>query len=222
MQWAHTMFEAIIFDFDGIILDSEPLHYAACQQVLKDLHITLSYDEFSEKYIGLADKEMFPQILVNNGYHFSSDQINSLIGKKVAYYLANIENHTDLPMITGLDQYVIKISQEIKKIAICSGSSRQEITTTLNKLKNGSLKDYFSIIVSSEDVKNGKPSPEGYLLTAQHLKVSPAKCLVFEDSPAGIEAAKTAGMYVIAFPTTQSRSLLHKANKIAANFMDLL
>ena len=69
------MFEAVIFDFDGVILDSEPIHYEACCKVFEEINIVISYDEFMEKYIGLPDKEMFPKLLIDRGCYFSIDKI---------------------------------------------------------------------------------------------------------------------------------------------------
>lgn len=216
------MFEAVIFDFDGVILDSEPIHYEACCYVLKDTGLVITYQEYVEKYLGLCDKEMFPSLLKQKGYNFSPDEINSMINKKIESYIHIINNHTNLPFIPYVDQYIAHAANNDIKIALCTGSTRREVSAVLSRLKHGKLQSYFRTIVTSEDVQYGKPSPEGFLLTANRLGVLPAKCLVIEDSPHGIEAAKRAGMYVIGLLTTHNKSELQNANRTAEGFEELL
>lgn len=216
------IFEAVIFDFDGVILDSEPLHYAACCEVIKEIGLELLYKEYIEQYIGLSDKEMFPKLLANKGYACSQDAANVLINKKIEIYTDTINNHPELPFIFGMYRYISYIKESKKKIAICSGSTRKEVISVLNKFNGGHLLSYFNTIVTAEDVKYGKPSPEGYLLAAKCLGTSPSQCLAIEDSPLGVDAAKKAGMQVIALQTTYDKQRLNKADLIVDSFMDLL
>jgi beta-phosphoglucomutase len=216
------MFQAVIFDFDGVILDSEPLHYEACSQVFKQLGLALNYAEYVEKYLGLSDKEMFPKFFSAKNFRFSSDKINTLIEEKTKQYQEIIKQCDSLPMIDSVDRYIDFISQKIPKLAICSGSTRNEIMAVLTKLKHGELQTYFNTIVTSEDVRHGKPSPEGYLLTAKRMNVCPSQCLVIEDAPHGIEAAKAAGMHVIALLTSYKKDQLQHADKIVTHFNQLI
>ncbi len=216
------MFQAVIFDFDGVILDSEPLHYKACSFVFAKLGLALSYDEYVDKYLGLSDKEMFPKIFSERSCSFSLDKINALIGEKTSRYQEIIKQCDELPMIDSVDQYIHHISKKISKIAICSGSTRNEIMAVLAKLKRGGLHAYFNTIVTSEDVQRGKPSPEGYLLTAQRLNVLPDQCMVIEDTPHGVEAAKAAGMFVVALLTSYTKNQLQNADKVINNFSQLI
>ena len=216
------MFQAVIFDFDGVILDSEPLHYKACSYVLENLGLVLSYPEFVEKYLGICDKEMFPKLFSQKNYSLSLDKMNALIEEKTKRYQEIIRQCDKLPMIDFVDQYIAYVSKKVPKIAICSGSTRNEIMAVLEKLKQGALKASFDTIVSSEDVQHGKPSPEGYLLTAKRLNISPSRCLVIEDTPHGVEAAKAAGMYVIALLTSYTRNQLQHAYKIISHFSQLV
>lgn len=216
------MYQAVIFDFDGVILDSEPLHYEACSYVFKQLGLALSYAEYVEKYLGLSDKEMFPKLFSARNLSFSSDKINALIKEKTKQYQETIRQCDSLPMINSVDRYIDYISQKIPKLAICSGSTRNEIMAVLGKLKQGELQTHFDIIVTSEDIQHGKPSPEGYLLTAQRLNVLPNQCLVIEDTPHGVGAAKAAGMYVVALLTSYTKNQLQNADKIINNFSQLI
>lgn len=212
------MIEAVIFDFDGVILDSEPLHYQACSQVLKTIGINISYINYLDLYVGLSDKEMIPQILRDHNYLLTDQEIAALINKKIITYIDILHNSNELPITAGLEEFIVDCSKHIDKIAICSGSTYSEITAALTKLAQGSLTNYFKHIVTINDLTHGKPSPEGYLLTASRLNVNPKNCLVIEDSPQGVTAGKAAGMHVIALTTTQRTKLLSHADQIIENF----
>lgn len=216
------MFEAVIFDFDGVIMDSEPIHYQAFCEVFGKIGLDLSYAEYAEKYIGLSDKEIFPKLLESRGFNFADNEIDSLLTKKIATYTDIIKASDHLPMIAGLYEFMKKIAASGKKMAICTGSSRDEVMAVLSKTHQGTLPSFFTSIVTFEDVQFGKPSPEGYLLTAKRLNIPPEKCLVIEDSPHGIEAATQSGMYVTALLTTHAREQLQKAHKIVHNFAEVL
>ncbi|WP_419419391.1 HAD family hydrolase [Legionella sp. D16C41] len=216
------MIEAIIFDFDGVVLDSEPLHYEACCQVLKPLNLTLSYKEYQEQYLGLADKEMFPKLMQRMNYPISKDEIKLLAHKKSKVYIDIITQAQTLPVIEGFQNFLMSIATKVKKLAICSGSTRNEIESALTKIAEGKLSTYFDTIVTTENVSQGKPSPEGYLLTAERINIKPEHCLVIEDTPHGIQAAKEAGMRVIGLLTSYKHTKLLKADKTISNFKQLL
>lgn len=213
---------AIILDFDGVVLDSEPIHYEASRQVLSDIGLQLSFDEYNQHYIGLSDKEMFPKILHDKKSNFPLNEINGLIKKKVDIYTETISNHDQLPLVSGIDDFIVCMAKQRKKIAICSGSKRQEIASFFAKIKDRQLECYVSVIVTSDDVKHGKPSPEGYLLTAKLLNVLPDDCLVIEDTPHGVTAALEANMRVIAITTTHSKEQLCNAHMVIHHYTELL
>jgi beta-phosphoglucomutase len=216
------MFDAIIFDFDGVILDSEPLHYKACCQVLTIFGIKLSYKEYIENYLGLADKDMFPKLLANKNYEFSGGVIKGLIHEKNAAYLSIINSHEKLPLIDHFEQFLFNMAPKVKQMAICSGSAKSEIAAVLSKIRQGELESYFNAIVTSEDVKTGKPSPEGYLLAAQQLNIHPGRCLVIEDTPIGVQAAKAAGMSAVGLLTTYEKHQFLNADRVVTGFKQLL
>ncbi|MGM9452041.1 HAD family hydrolase [Legionella bozemanae] len=216
------MYDAIIFDFDGVILDSEPIHYEACCYVLKSLGITLSYCEYIKKYLGFSDKDMFPRLLRNEGVRCTEREIEHLIQQKASAYINIINNRDSLPLIVDFEQFIFKIAPKINKIAICSGSSRSEINAVLSRVRQGKLHAYFDAIVTTEDVQSGKPSPEGYLLTATRLNVAPGRCLVIEDTLHGVKAAKAAGMQVIGLTTTYDTYQFLIADKVITGYRQLL
>ena len=215
------MIKAIIFDFDGVIFDSEPLHFEACYIVFKKYGITLDYDEYFAHYVGLSDKEIFPKVLSTHQMPLQQDEINQLIEMKIDTYYEIVNTKNDLHPIDGIHEFLAMTHQHHLKIAICSGSKRKEIDIALLKLSNGSLKKYFQIIVTIDNLSQGKPSPEGYLYTAKQLNIHPKNCLAIEDSPHGIKAAKAANMEVIALLTTSSVDKLSQADKIVKDFYHL-
>ncbi len=216
------MFEAVIFDFDGVILDSEPIHFEAYSHVLNEIGLTISHPEYMGKYIGLSDKEIFPKLLKNKGLNASLSEIELFIERKIAFYTEILNDKVDLPLISDADLYINFLLNSKKSLAICSGASTKKINSALVKLNGGKLMPYFHTIITADNVQNGKPSPEGYLLAAERLKVPPFKCVVIEDSPHGVNAAKKAGMFVIALLTTHNRDQLRQADKIVNGFSDLL
>lgn len=222
MKLNYRLFNAIIFDFDGVILDSEPIHYEACDYVLKSIGLNLDYEEYKESYLGLADKTLFPQLLANKGFNVPLDKIERMIDKKESYFISLISDKMVLPVINGVAQYIKQAINEAKKLAICSGATQKEILTVLKKLEPDIQASHFSSIITADHVRYGKPSPEGYLLTAQKLGLPPQQCLVIEDSPHGIIAAKEAGMPVIALLTSYQETELQQADYIARDFEALM
>lgn len=216
------MIQAVIFDFDGVILNSEPIHYEACNRILQNLGLNLSYQEYFERYLGVSDKQVFELFLQSNGLAHRIKDLDNLFSEKAKIYTDMIENHPNLPMVDEVDQYIFKILNEEKKIAICSGSTQGEIAAALGKIKQGILKPHFDIIITSEDVQNTKPFPDGYLLAAKRLDVPPEQCLVIEDTPHGIAAAKAAGMHAVAILTSYDETHFPHADDIIHGFKQLL
>lgn len=215
------MIKAIIFDFDGVLFDSEPLHFQACNEVFSKLDFSLSYDTYLQKYVGLSDTEMFPLILAGRGFNLTTNEITNLIHEKINCYQKIILQNENLSCIQGVLEFLKSAQKWTAQFAIYSGSTRQEIEAALSKLEQGYLKSYFSVIITKEDVNKGKPSPEGYLKTATQLQVLPQECLVIEDTPHGIESAKNAGMRVIALTTTQHASALMNAHAVVQSYADI-
>jgi beta-phosphoglucomutase len=196
-------FKSIIFDFDGVLFDSERLHLKACNKVFDALGFAIPEDEYFQRYVGLSDIEMFPLILNDKNIECDMAQIKNLREKKINAYTNIINSNDSLDGLPNVKKFIELYEKKVAGFAICSGARREEIDAALNKLENGELKKYFKHIVTIDDVSRGKPSPEGYLLAARKLNMSPQDCLAIEDTPTGAAAAKAAGMIVVAL----SRSL---------------
>ena len=152
------MARAIVFDFDGVIVDTEPLHFAAFREVLPDFGITLSRGTYFSRYVGMSDEEILRRVLSDQDCHPVPEQIRQLLHNKDIAYRRRIETGIDLA--TGAEA-LIRLASRRWVPAICSGSKRVEIEHILRRADMLSL---FSVIVTTEDVSVSKPDPAGYLL----------------------------------------------------------
>tara|TARA_B100000315_G_scaffold259641_2_gene316471 strand:- start:8442 stop:9128 length:687 start_codon:yes stop_codon:yes gene_type:complete len=209
------MLQAIIFDFDGVIADSEPLHYAAFQHVLAKEHILLTETEYYTDYIGMDDKGCFTTLLTRHHRTPSSAIIANLIQKKSIYFHQHVTQH--LCLFDGVVDFVFMLAKRWP-LAIVSGALRNEIELILGK---AGLLDSFHTIISAEDVTEGKPDPEGFLKGLGALNrltmrptVQAKECLVIEDSIPGINGAHAAGMRCLAVTNTYSFNDLAHADAI--------
>lgn len=200
------MLRAIIFDFDGVITDTEPLHCAVFQKVLGSLGLSVSTHEYYSHYIGFDDKGCFEAVLQAHRRPVSRAIIDELVAQKASAFMEELQTH--LTLYRGVDTFIRQAASQYP-LAIASGALRHEIEYVL---KEAGLQAVFSHITSAENVTRGKPAPEGFLhalnsLNAVSLLRTPftaAECLVIEDSIPGIQAAQAAGMKVLAVANTHA------------------
>lgn len=215
--------QAIIFDFDGVIADTEPLHYAALRQVLQaEFGIALSQSKYYADYLGYDDRGCFAAALTAHAHPITSGLVDELVQKKGRAYLAALG--TDLRLFPGV-RHLIEDTARSYRLAIASGALRHEIELILEE---AGLRKSFSWITSAEDVSRGKPSPEPFLHAMAGLNgilsgrpLRPADCLVIEDSIPGIRGAKAAGMKVLAVANTHPIQDLHEADTVAASLEEV-
>lgn len=213
------MLEAIIFDFDGVVVDSEPLHMAGFQQVLKDRYgIELEREEYYDRYLAFTDLEAFEQILTDHGRRFDEQTIAELIEQKTALMHELLEAGAEA--LPGVVDLMRSARAAGLAVGICSGALRGEIELAAGAV--GAL-PYVQRIVSAEDVDAGKPHPQGYRLARRQLaeltgrELPPEHCVAVEDAPAGIVAAKAAGLRVLAVTTSMGRDALSRADRIVSS-----
>ncbi len=182
-------FEAYLFDLDGTVADSMPIHYRAWSQAIREAGGDFPEDLFYA--MGGITLVRTVEIL-NEKFGWYMDPAAVVARKESLYYQL-------LPELQPMASVLLHINaaRGSKKFAIVSGSPRESIFKTLTHL---GLLDAFPVIVGSEDYKRGKPNPEPFLTAAKLLEVTPAECLVFEDAEAGIEAAEAAGMQWVRVP----------------------
>ncbi len=199
------MLRAIIFDFDGVIANSEPVHLAMFQRALGEIGIFLPRDEYIARYLGYDDRACFRAILTDRGHAAGPEEIEDLVRKKA---LALSERIQDEVVIYPGVRELVRDAAPRCRLAVASGALRQEIESVL---ESADLKKDFEHITSAEDVRRGKPDPETPLHALQSLNrlsppgtnpLEPSDCLVIEDSRVGIQAAQAAGMKVLAVATT--------------------
>lgn len=175
---------AIIFDFDGTLVDTMPLHYRAYQQVLASVGFELTADMFEEAIGGNA-RETIPKLLAGRDCSLSISEIHA---RKKALLAQFFERE---PIAVLETARLLPVFQGKFKLAIASSGSRVGIEVLLRRLD---WEKYFDVVVTGEDATRGKPAPDLFLLAAARMNVSPETCFVFEDTDAGAEAARSAGM----------------------------
>ncbi|MFN0107323.1 MAG: HAD family hydrolase [Blastocatellia bacterium] len=206
------MLKAIIFDFNGVIVDDEPLHLELFRRVLGEESIALTDEDYHAKYLGYDDRGCFTAALADADRTelATAEFIAELIERKAGYYREAIEQR--MLLFPGAVELVKTLAAKYP-LAIASGALRDEIEIVLQR---GGIRDCFKEIIASEDVAACKPDPEGYNKALAALnaniggQIQPNECLVIEDSIAGIEAAKLAGMRCLAVTNS------YAANELAA------
>lgn len=217
------MLKAVIFDFDGVICDSELLHYRALNEIFKRYGVDVPKVVHWEKYLGYSDIENIEA--VNRDYAMGLDAAG--VGKLMAEKKEVFENlvRTESLVIDGVEPFVKMLVQNGILRAICSGALRSDIELMLN---GSAFADAFEIIVSADDVTKGKPDPQGYLMALDKLNaatgggIKSTDCIVVEDSHWGLEAANAARMHPVAVTTTYGRAELEKKADCVVNRLDEL
>ncbi len=222
------MIKAVIFDFDGIIVDSERLHWAAFCKVLAPFGKTISWSDYVKTFIGFDDRDAFRHAVPNLG----TGELQTLITKKAAAFQELLESD-GAAALPGSVAMIKHLSEKIP-IAICSGALRADILPILGKL---GIEKIFDTIVTADDTHISKPDPAPYRLAVERLSVAapggrgitrrPAAStgaefmLAIEDTPAGIASAKGAGLKVLAVTNSYSPELLTQADVVVASLEGL-
>lgn len=208
-------FEAVIFDMDGVLVDSEPFYVQVEQQMFARVGAKVSHDEHLN-YQGTATDRMWEIVKEKHGLTETVKELVEMTNSIVTPYFQNLE--TIEPM-QGVTELIIKLSKNNIPLAVASSSFPDVIEIILQKT---GLKKFFQVVVDSQMAGSSKPAPDIFLLTAKKLGVQPEKCLVVEDSTNGIKAAKTAGMFCIAFagPGTEHQNQ-HQADWIISDYKKL-
>jgi len=181
-------YDAILFDFDGVLLDSEPIHAACWAEVLAPLGVKLSWDEYRARYVGMDDRIMLRQIAAEAVPPLDWEALWAQYPAKKELFRQKIGNPPFPEKLAGLLEQL----HSQYPLAVVSSSSRIEIEPPL-AARN--LRHYFGALVTGEDVKRHKPAPDPYLLAAELLGVQ--KPLVVEDSDPGVASAQAAGFAVL-------------------------
>ena len=214
-------FRAIIFDFNGLIVDDELIHCEIFQKILADEEITLTEKDYWDIYLGFDDKGLLEAIFERNGKKLTPKKSRELIQKKSDLYLPTLKK--GFKLFPGSVEFINRVKTKYT-LAVVSGALRPEIEFVL---KEGKINSAFSLIVSAEETKHGKPDPGGYLLALAKLKqknpdIRADNCLALEDSLAGIESAHKARMKCAALTHSYPREQLKQADWVVDGFEELV
>ena len=219
-----TIPDAFFFDFDGVISDTEPLHWRAFRDVLKPLGLRLSWRAYVERYLGFDDRGVFRT--------FFSDQRRALPPTLLKKLLASKADAFERLVRSGvIDPYpgVVPLIRSIRyagiPVALCTGALRRDIRPLLRRFR---LTRAFDVIVTADDVHEGKPNPRAYRIALQQLRkkfpnrrIRASHSVAIEDTPAGIAAAQGAGLRALAVANTYPVAQLFAASAIVKKLTDL-
>lgn len=217
------MLRALIFDFNGIIVDDEPIHFELFKRVLAQESIELTEETYYARYLGFDDRGAFTAAYREQGRSLDETLLLQLIDRKAVYYKDAIQKNVRI--FPGVQELIAALSAALP-LAVASGALKHEIETILST--SGLLK-HFAVIISAEDVKQGKPEPEIFFKALAQLNlqvknahpIDAADCLVIEDSKEGIRGARRAGMKCLAVTNSHSIELLRGANAIVTSLEDV-
>lgn len=224
------MLEAVVFDFDGVIADSEPLHLAAFRRALEPRAIAVSDADYYDRYVGFDDRDGFRAILADRSVAADDATIEALCRAKARAFaeLAAAESEP----FAGVRELVVGLAAAPPvPLAIASGALHVEVDTLLVRF---GLDGFFEAVIAADDVAASKPDPESYraalaALARRHGPLDPARCVAIEDTPTGLAAARAAGMRTLAVETTHAASALEADSVVAtlaavdrAQFEDLV
>ncbi|HAV61749.1 MAG TPA: hypothetical protein DCY13_05220 [Verrucomicrobiales bacterium] len=205
-------FAAVIFDMDGVIVDSEPRHERSFREVFAEMGYGDRHGVHFPDYYGRSDLTLWQDFIAKHRPPQSLDELLNWRQDRLIRIL-----QADEPIFDGLPEIVERCAARWP-VAVASGSLHPVIDAVL-AMKN--LRQHFSAIVSSQDVPHGKPAPDIFLHAAELLQRRPEGCLVIEDSAAGVAAANAAGMQVIAITNTLPRERLQGATVVVDTYQEL-
>lgn len=215
------MLRALIFDFDGIIVDSEPLIMKLIQGMAAQEGWTLTEEEYYRDYLALDDRGVMEHLYRIHGRSLSAAQLGDLLARKAQAYAKIIRD--GLPPLPGAAEFV-RDAARCFPLAIASGSLRVEIEHLLDKL---GLREKFAVLATADDCERSKPDPEVYLHALARLREIPqlhepplhaGECLAIEDAPLGVVAAHDAGMKCLALAHSRPLAELGQADWVASEF----
>ncbi|HIK55309.1 MAG TPA: HAD family phosphatase [Synechococcales cyanobacterium M55_K2018_004] len=215
--------KAVLFDFNGVIINDEPLHQKLIDEILVEENLRPKPGEYWEVCVGRSDRACLKELFERRGRILTDAQLDELVARKSRYYQQQLQEIEKLPTYPGLQDLIFQIRAAQLKMGIVSGAVRREIELVLERLQ---LTPYFSVIVAGDDIKASKPEPDGYLLAVEKLNqvypdlgLEAANCLVIEDTFAGLQAGKRAGMQVVGVANTYPFHMMQRCSNWAVDYL---
>jgi beta-phosphoglucomutase len=221
-RYDRGVLRAILFDFNGVLVDDEPIHLEMFQRVLGEEGIGLSAEDYYRHYLGFDDRGCFAAVLEAAGETPSVPRLMRLIARKAAYYQERMHDG-GYPLFPGAAELVGGAAAGGLMLGVVSGALREEVE---GALRQAGLARHFKVLVTADDVAAGKPDPEGYRRALEALNtlpplperlVHPHEVLAIEDSQAGLAAAAAAGLLTLGVAHTYPETLLAGADAVAAS-----
>ncbi len=209
------MVNAVIFDMDGVVVNTEPIGYKANQQMYKALDIVVP-DEVYATFIGNSDKMIVQKL--KDLYQLEHTH-EELLDKKYKYYFDFFDNADDLELLPGVKDLIIDLHKNGMKLVLASSASKRKIEAVFTRF---GLHAYFEAKISGEDFELSKPNPEIFLEAVAKTGFPKQECIIIEDSTNGIKAAKAAGVYCIGYESSHSMGQdTALADKVITDFKEL-
>jgi beta-phosphoglucomutase len=215
--------KAVLFDFNGVIINDEPLHEKLIEQLLIEENLRIKPGEYRELCLGRSDRACLSDLLTRRGRVVSEDYITTLIARKSRAYQQELAALETLPTYPGLSELITQLQAAQLLLGVVSGAVRSEIEYVLHQLE---LADCFTVIVAGNEITSSKPEPDGYLLAVDRLnqqdpglQLQPNECLAIEDTFAGIEAAQQAGMPVVGVANTYPFHMMQRCANWAVDYL---
>ncbi len=212
----------VIFDFDGVLADSEPVHLHVFQTVLDSIGITLTAEDYYARYLGYSDRDAFHHVLRDNGRELAPDELDALLETKKGLFPQAVGDHA---LYAGAADCVARIAAQVP-IAIASGALREEIELILDR---SGLRPHFPLIVAAGETPRSKPAPDPYARAFELLVerggmrdgTDPSQVVAIEDSEWGLQSARGAGLRGVAVLTSYSRDRLPSAEAWFTSIADV-
>ena len=220
------MLRAILFDFNGVLVDDEPIHFELLGQVLREEGYELPREFYFAHLLGRPDRGGLSNFLRSQGEEPSAERLSRLVARKAAYYQQKMWRQ-GFPIVPGAPELIDSLAAAGFHLGVVSGALRDEIDLALEQM---GLAQRFKAIVAAEDVEKGKPDPEGYRRGLRELNslaplpprlLHPHEVLAIEDAPAGIEAAAAAGLCTLGLAHTYSAGALRGADRLVDSLVGL-
>lgn len=214
------MLRAIVFDFDGVIANSEPLHFRAFREVLAAAGVDLSERDYYDRYLGYDDVGVFKAIGIDRAQAWNAERVSAFVENKAA--LMEVAEREGAVLFPGAAQ-AIRLAADALPLAIASGALGSEIRRVLDREQ---LTRCFKVIVAAEDTPVSKPAADPYLRAVALLTetvgspLRAAECVAIEDSPWGLQSARAAGLRTVAVAQTYDRGAL-EADLVISSLNDL-
>jgi len=209
------MFKSIIFDMDGVIIDSEPIHFKVEKKLFKNLGLVIS-DEEHHSFVGTVSRETW--LYIKDKYKLNQS-IEELVEMERVSYMDCLLSQENIKPIPGVAELIEELRRNNVKLVVASSASIKNIETVL---KMFNLERFFETKISGDEVNNGKPAPDIFLYAVKIIGAEPEECIVIEDSKNGVEAAKSAGMKCIGFENPNSgKQDLSSADIVINSFSEI-